>query len=292
MTAFSAVDAPSNEAIADLLREMAQLLEKQGANPFRVNAYRRGAETVEGLSNPVSELFEAKGPEGLDDLPGIGTGLAGAIAEILITGSWSQLDRLRGSIDPAAVFQQVPGIGPEFAHQIHEALHVDTLEALELACRQGKLDDVPGVGQRRAQAICDSVAAILDRRRAAHRRPPPVPTSEEPPIELLLDIDREYREKAAADRLPKIAPKRFNPRGEAWLPVLHANRGGWHFTALYSNTPRAHELHKTHDWVVIYFYDDQHAERQHTVVTETRGSLEGLRVVRGREADCLRQAPR
>jgi putative hydrolase len=100
------------------------------------------------------------------------------------------------------------------------------------------------------------------------------------------------RDKAAADRLPKIAPKRFNPRGEAWLPVLHANRGGWHFTALYSNTPRAHELHKTHDWVVIYFYDDQHAERQHTVVTETRGSLEGLRVVRGREADCLRQARR
>jgi len=292
MTAFSAVDAPSNKAIAALLREMAQLLEKQAANPFRVNAYRRGAETVEGLSGPVSEIFEAKGPEGLDALPGIGTGLAGAIAEILITGSWSQLDRLRGSIDPAAVFQQVPGIGPEFAHQIHDALHVDTLEALELACRQGKLDDVPGVGQRRAQAICDSVAAILDRRRASHRRPPPVPASEEPPIELLLDIDREYRDRAAADRLPKIAPKRFNPRGEAWLPVLHANRGGWHFTALYSNTPRAHELHKTHDWVVIYFYDDQHAERQHTVVTETRGSLEGLRVVRGREADCLRQARR
>lgn len=275
-----------------MLREMAQLLEAQHANPFRVSAYLRGADTIEGLSGPVSSLFDEKGPEGLDALPGIGAGLAGVIAEILITGSWTQLDRLRGHIDPAAVLQQVPGIGPDLAHQIHDTLHIDTLEALELACHQGRLDEVPGVGARRAQAICDSVGAILDRRRAKHRRPPPVPASEEPPIELLLDIDREYREKAAEGRLPKIAPRRFNPKGEAWLPVMHANRGGWHFTAMYSNTARAHELHKTHDWVVIYFYDDQHAERQHTVVTETRGSLEGLRVVRGREADCLRQARR
>lgn len=284
--------APSNAEVAAKLREMAQLLEGQGANPYRIGAYLRGADTVESLPEPVSALFEAEGPEGLDALPTIGAGLAAAIAEILITGSWSQLERLRGSIDAATVFEQVPGVGRELAHAIHDTLHVDTLEALELACRDGRVGQVPGVGERRAQAICDSVGAILDRRRSARRRQPPVPATEEPPIELLLEIDREYREKAAAGKLPKIAPKRFNPSGEAWLPIMHANRGGWHFTVMYSNTARAHELHKTHDWVVIYFYDDEHAERQHTVVTETRGSLEGLRVVRGREADCLRQAPR
>ena len=284
--------APSNAEVAEKLREMAQLLEGQGANPYRVGAYLRGADTVESLGEPIATLFEAKGPEGLDDLPTIGAGLAAAIAEILITGSWSQLDRLRGSIDAAKVFEAVPGVGAELAHAIHDTLHVDTLEALELACRDGRLEQVPGVGERRAQAICDSVSAILDRRRSARRRPSPVPASEEPPIEVLLDIDQEYRGKAAAGKLPRIAPKRFNPSGEAWLPVMHANRGGWHFTVMYSNTARAHDLHKTHDWVVIYFYDDDHAERQHTVVTETRGSLEGLRVVRGREADCLRQARR
>ena len=65
-------------------------------------------------------------------------------------------------------------------------------------------------------------------------------------------------------------------------------RGEWHFTVLFSNTARAHELGRTRDWVVIYFYDDQHEEGQHTVVTETRGPLLGQRVVRGRELECGR----
>jgi putative hydrolase len=111
-----------------------------------------------------------------------------------------------------------------------------------------------------------------------------------PAVDLLLDIDAEYRDKAAAGELPKIAPRRFNPEGKAWLPILHAEKGGWHFTALFSNTARAHELGRTGDWVVIYFYDDEHREAQCTVVTETHGPMEGQRVVRGREAECRRLA--
>jgi hypothetical protein len=84
-----------------------------------------------------------------------------------------------------------------------------------------------------------------------------------------------------------IAPKRFNPKGEAWLPVLHVRRGRWHFTALFSNTARAHELGKVEDWVVLYFHSDGGGEAQRTVVTETRGALVGQRVVRGREAECI-----
>lgn len=95
-----------------------------------------------------------------------------------------------------------------------------------------------------------------------------------------------HRKKAAAGSLRTIAPRRFNPRGEAWLPVLHAEQGGWHFTALYSNTARAHELGRTRDWVVIYYYDGEHVEAQCTVVTEARGALAGRRVVRGREQEC------
>ena len=109
-----------------------------------------------------------------------------------------------------------------------------------------------------------------------------------PAVNTLLAIDREYRSKLRAGMLPKIAPKRFNPSGEQWLPILHANRGEWHFTALFSNTARAHQLNRTRDWVVIYFYDDDHSEGQHTIVTETRGPLRDLRVVRGREAECRR----
>lgn len=109
----------------------------------------------------------------------------------------------------------------------------------------------------------------------------------QPPVEELLAVDRQYREKAARGDLATIAPRRFNPAGEAWLPVLHVTRDGWHYTALYSNTALAHELDRTRDWVVLFFYDDDHVEGQHTIVTETHGPLTGRRVVRGREAECI-----
>jgi putative hydrolase len=109
-----------------------------------------------------------------------------------------------------------------------------------------------------------------------------------PSVDLLLDVDREYREKAQAGSLPKIAPRRMNPEGKAWLPVLHTRFGPWHFTALFSNTERAHELHRIFDWVVIFYSDPEGAEGQATVVTERRGALTGQRVVRGREPECAR----
>jgi hypothetical protein len=272
-----------NQCIAEQLREAADLLQAQGANPFRVNAYRRAAQTIARQERPVRELFEAQGRAGLDSLPGIGRGISGAIAEMLLTGTWSQLARLRGDAQPEQLFRAVPGIGPALARAIHETLQVDTLEALEAAAHDGRLLTVPGVGARRAAAIRAALSSMLGRRIARAARPA---SAAAPPVATILEIDREYREKAAAGKLPTIAPKRFNPKGEAWLPVLHARRGGWHFTALYSNTATAHRLGRTRDWVVIYFYDGEHAEGQHTVVTETRGPLAGRRVVRGREAEC------
>jgi len=109
-----------------------------------------------------------------------------------------------------------------------------------------------------------------------------------PSVAVLLDVDREYREKARAGELPKIAPRRMNPEGKAWLPVLHTRFGPWQFTALFSNTERAHELHRVYDWVVIFYSDPEGAEGQATVVTERRGILTGERVVRGREPECAR----
>ena len=100
-------------------------------------------------------------------------------------------------------------------------------------------------------------------------------------------MDDEYRVKAAADELKKIAPKRFNPNNEAWLPILHTEKEGWTFTALFSNTARAHDLGKTNEWVVIFFEKDG-IEGQSTVVTETSGPLMGKRVVRGREIESMR----
>ncbi len=274
-------DERFNEEAADLLRKCARLLREQKANPFRVNAYLHAAKTLEELDRDAREILREEGVDGLIRLPAIGSGLAAAIEEIARTGGLSQLERLRGRSSPEELLQSVPGIGPKLAETIHETLHVETLEGLELAAHDGSLAAVPGIGARRAEGIRAGVAALLGRSAASRR-----PRGEPPDVATLLAVDHEYRSKAQAGELPTIAPRRFNPEGRSWLPILHTERGGWHFTALFSNTARAHQLNRTDDWVVIYFYDDDHHEGQCTVVTETRGALANLRVVRGREAEC------
>jgi len=278
------VRASENEAVALALRQMAELQQAQGASPFRVAAYRKAAANVEALPEDVRALFVARGREGLESIPGVGPGIGAAIAEMLDTGRWALLERLRGTLEPEVLFRSVPGIGPGLARRIHDALGVDTLEALEVAAHDGTLERVPGVGLRRAATIRAALAEMLDRARLRRRRPPS--PADEPEVGVLLDVDGEYREQAAAGALPTIAPRRFNPAHEAWLPVMHARRGDWHFTALYSNTAQAHALGRTRDWVVLYFDGGGHPERQRTVVNETRGALAGRRVVRGREGEC------
>lgn len=108
-----------------------------------------------------------------------------------------------------------------------------------------------------------------------------------PPVAELLEVDREYRRRARRGELKCIAPHRFNPDHLPWLPVLHTVRGPRRYTALFSNTFRAHRLGRTHDWVVLY-WSGQDGEQQATVVTEYAGQLRGRRVVRGREGECLR----
>lgn len=279
MTAAS--DLSFNRAAADLLRQYARLLELQNSNPYRVNAYLRAAQTLESLQFDARAALREQGADALTSLPFVGAGIALAINEIAKTGRLARLDRLRGSADPETLLKTLPGIGPALARKLHEALDVSSLEGLEVAAHDGRLERLPGIGARRAAAIRASLATMLGR-----IGPPRGLSREGPAVGVLLDVDREYRERAAAGDLPKLAPRRFNPRREAWLPVLHAERAGLHFTALYSNTANAHRLGRTHDWVVIFFYDGEHREGQHTVVTETHGPLEGRRVVRGREGEC------
>jgi hypothetical protein len=277
--------AVTNDDVVARLRRAAALLEMQHADPFRVQAYRRAAATVGGLERELDRVFEDGGRDALDAVPGLGPNVAGAVAEMLTRGRWSLLERLEGEAAPEALLQSLPGVGPELARRIHAALEVETLEALELTARDGRLAEVPGIGESRAEAIHTAVADRL-----ARLRPSRQPYVREPDVATLLDVDAEYRTAAEAERLTRIAPKRFNPAGAAWLPILHTGRGDWAFTALFSNTARAHALDRVHDWVVIYFHDGRHGEGQRTVVTEHRGGLAGRRVVRGREADCRDRA--
>lgn len=273
-----------NHEIAARLREIAALLKAQQANPFRINAYRHAADTLDNLGQNVADLMQAGGIKGLVALPGIGEGIARLIYEYIATGRMSRLQNLRGAADPAALFRSIPTIGKALAERIHDQLHVDSLEALENAVSEGQLNHVEGLGNKRREAIESWLQKHLDEQRRTIG--PIIQADAGPSVELVLRVDEEYRIKASADKLPRITPKRFNPESRDWLPILHTTHEHWHFTALYSNSARAHQLKRTTDWVVVYFYDDHHREGQHTVVTETHGNLQGRRVVRGREAQC------
>jgi len=264
---------------------VAELLEAQRANPFRVRAYRRAASSLRALREPVGELISARGLAGLSELEGVGESLARAIESLARTGRLPLLERLRSGSGPEDVLATVPGIGPELARRIHEQLGVDSLYGLEAAAHDGRLAEVPGLGSARVRAVQEALAGRFQRRGGVEARAAEPRRGEEPPVAELLDIDREYRERSAAGGLPRITPRRFNPAREAWLSVLHTERGGRHYTALYSNTARAHDLGATRDWVVIY-RDDHGGHGQWTVVTVRRGSLAGRRVVRGREREC------
>jgi hypothetical protein len=280
------VGVPENRAIAAKLEEYASLLEQQQANPFRVKAYERAAQVVAGLDRSVAEILAAEGQEGLTALPGIGLAIAGAVAQLVKTGRWSQLERLRGALEPEALFRTLPGVGPRLARGLAEEMQLDTLEALESAASDGSLDQAKGWGRKRVAMVRAATAERLGRTRLKARGE----QSPRPDVDLILDVDREYRQKAAAGTLRRIAPKRFNPTHEAWLPILHTERGSWSFTALFSNTAQAHDLDRTGDWVVMYYHTDAAPEGQCTVVTETHGPSAGRRVVRGREAECPRAA--
>jgi putative hydrolase len=275
--------SPTQDDIADLLEEIASLLDLQDANVFRVRSYRQGARTIRQRNADIVEMAQKEDMEALTALPNIGEGLAHVIIDFVTTGRSSLRDELRAKTEPGAVFAQVPGIGEELAARIARELKIDSLEELEQAAHDGRLDRVEGFGEGRLKMVRTSLAGMLGGRRP---QPEADDSADEPSIALLMEIDAEYRQRAAEGDLPTIAPKRFNPDGEKWLPILTTTRDEWKLTALFSNTARAHELGMTQDWVVIYFEPTAGGpERQRTVVTAPSGSLAGRRVVRGREGE-------
>jgi putative hydrolase len=272
----------TNAEIAYRFEQVARLLTEQQANLYRTYAYRRAAETLRNLGRPVEEIVQQEGEVGLQKLPGIGESLARSIHTLLMTGRLPILEQLQGGSDPITVLMSVPGIGQILAERLHHELGIDSLEGLEAAAHDGRLRTVLGFGAKRIAGIIDSLATRLGATRTAGWGIP----REAPSVAELLEIDSEYREKIAREEVPRIAPRRFNPTREAWLPVFHTQREQRHYTVLLSNTAHAHRLGKTQDWVVLYC-DDGRGERQWTVITSQRGPLRGKRIVRGREAECI-----
>ncbi len=281
--------ALTNAEIAAELENVADLLELHGANPFRVRAYRNAADSIRALEASVVEVAASQGIDALMQLPAIGRSLAHTLAHLAHSGRLPMLERLRGENAPERIFTTVADIGPKLAQRIHEELGIETLSGLSAAAHDGRLARIRGMGAKRVQAVREALAGRF--RQAPSAAETPARRGHEPgkppPIQELLNVDREYRQLAKQGKLPRVAPRRFNPTGDAWLPVLHTEREGRHYTALYSNTARAHELGATHDWVVIYRDDDQNSGSW-TAITSSFGALRSRRVIRGREDECAR----
>jgi 5'-3' exonuclease len=183
-------------------------------------------------------------------------------------------DEVRNASQPLAklltsqgsdALQGLKGIGDKLAGLIAEYVESDKVELV----------------QELEKEVPREKLAEVQKKEARHAIATPVEIS----VDIILEIDSEYRKKAVEGKLKKIAPRKLNPDKTAWLPVMMKSYKGCKFTVMFSNTETAHELGKTDDWVVVY-YEKGSGENQCTVVTESRGALKGKRVIRGREKEC------
>jgi DNA polymerase (family 10) len=150
----------NNDAIASQFELLADLLEIQGANPFRIRAYRNAARTISGLAESLADLV-GEGAA-LQELPGIGGDLARQIAEIVTTGQHTGLQELKQQV-PAGVLDmlRIPGVGPKKAAVFFHQLGLTTLDQLKVACESGRIAQVKGFGAKTEAAILANIAQAV-----------------------------------------------------------------------------------------------------------------------------------
>jgi len=159
----------TNSDIAEILDRIAELLELEGANSFRVRAYRNAARTVTGLPHSIGALVAAG--EDLSELPGIGKDLAAKIVEICETGHLRFLEEIEARTPPGlAKLLGVPGLGPKRVQLLYTVLGIDDLDKLAAAARAGKLRKLPRFGARNEEKI---LRALQSRGPEEHRMPWP-----------------------------------------------------------------------------------------------------------------------
>lgn len=147
-----------NADIAALFDEIADLLEIENANPFRVRAYRNAARQVQGMGVPIADMV-AQGDD-LTELPGIGDDLAAKIVEIVETGKCRALEKLRKEMPPTVTaLLKIPGLGPKRVRTLYQELDVQTLEQLARAARDQRIRALPGFGAKTEQTIREAIEA-------------------------------------------------------------------------------------------------------------------------------------
>lgn len=143
-------------AVAEALREIASLLEIDGANPFKIRAFDNAARAVDGLPGDLAESVRSGA---IASVQGIGKATAAIVTDLVTNGSSDYLDELRGKYPPGLLeLLRVPGLSAKKVGQLHESLGIDGLDALESACRGGQVAKLKGFGTKSAQKILSGIA--------------------------------------------------------------------------------------------------------------------------------------
>ncbi len=147
------------DQVADILVDIGLLLELKGENPFKTRAYQNAARTLQQLNEPLPKIV-AEGR--LSEVKGIGEALQQKITELVTTGKLKYYDDLKASIPPGMrEMLEIPGVGPKKIKAMHDKLGIDTIEKLEQACKDGKVAELAGFGEKTQTNIC----AGIERRR-------------------------------------------------------------------------------------------------------------------------------
>ena len=154
-----------NQQIAKIFEEIGELLELKGENVFRVRAYHRAAQNIDGLSKDVAALSE----EELEAIPGIGKDLAAKIREYAATGKVAKHEALKEEF-PAGVLDllRVPGLGPKTVKMLYQERNITGVDELEALARAGKLAGLPGIQKKTEENILKGIELV---RRGSERRP-------------------------------------------------------------------------------------------------------------------------
>ena len=155
-----------NRAIAAMFNDIADMLEIKAESPFRINAYRRAARALEGLTEDIAAVVAR---DGLTEIPGVGSSTADKIREFLQTGTCAYYEDLRAQL-PAGIttLMTVTEVGPKTAVLLHQRLGITTIDELERACRDHKVRTLPRLGAKTEENILKGIALL---RRSKERRP-------------------------------------------------------------------------------------------------------------------------
>jgi DNA polymerase (family 10) len=150
-----------NDAIAKVLDEIADLIELKGENVFRAVTYRAAARSIRDLREPLTRLVEEKR---LKEIPKVGSSVGEAIEQIIATGRSKRHEELQAAVPPGLLtLLRVPGVGPATARTIYEHLKITTIEELEEAAQEHRLQQLPKIQAKTEENILRSIAALKQR---------------------------------------------------------------------------------------------------------------------------------